>query len=154
MTSEVTVEHTLVELGDLPNPIKMQDIAAALTHLSKIVYNDNVKVGWWKDSVSGRDLVPGFNAADNIRNTGLVLALIHSEVSEALEGFRKDLMDDHLPHRKMAEVELADTIIRIMDLAGAYEMDIGAALIEKLEYNKHRADHKIENRQAAGGKAF
>src|SRR4051812_7282747 len=36
------------------------------------------------------------------------IALCHSELSEALEGHRKNLMDDHLPHRKMAEVELAD----------------------------------------------
>jgi NTP pyrophosphatase (non-canonical NTP hydrolase) len=85
---------------------------------------------------------------------GTRLALIHSEVSEALEGFRKDLNDDHLPHRKMAEVELADAVIRIFDLAGALNFDIGNALLEKLEYNQNRADHKKENREKEGGKKF
>lgn len=45
------------------------------------------------------------------------IALIHSEVSEALEGYRSDKMDDKLPHRKAIEVELADVIIRVGDLA-------------------------------------
>ncbi len=40
-----------------------------------------------------------------------------------MEGERKDLMDDKLPHRKMAEVELADALIRIFDYAGAYGYD-------------------------------
>jgi len=82
------------------------------------------------------------------------LCLIHSEISEAMEGDRKDLMDDHLPHRKMVEVELADAMIRIADLAGALKLDIGAAIAEKMEYNESRADHKLENRAAEGGKKY
>lgn len=82
------------------------------------------------------------------------LALVHSEVSEALEAGRKDLMDDHLPHRKGVEVELADAIIRILDLAGALKLDIEGAILEKMEYNAQRADHKPENRAAANGKKF
>jgi hypothetical protein len=82
------------------------------------------------------------------------LLLIHTEISEATEGFRKDLMDDHLPHRKMFDVELADAVIRIMDLAGAAGVDIGAAVMEKLIYNADRQDHKPENRALEGGKKF
>lgn len=63
-------------------------------------------------------------------------------------------MDDKLPNRKMAEVELADAIIRICDLAGAMKMDLGAALVEKLCYNAKRADHDLENRKKEGGKAY
>lgn len=85
---------------------------------------------------------------------GTRIALIHSEASEALEGHRKGLMDDHLPHRQMAEVELADCVIRICDLAGAEGYDLGGAIIEKLQYNQQRADHKRENRVKDGGKKY
>lgn len=82
------------------------------------------------------------------------LCLTHSEISEAMEGDRKNLMDDHLPHRKMIEVELADAIIRILDLAGYLELDVGGAMVEKLHYNTQRADHKRENRDKSGGKQY
>lgn len=85
---------------------------------------------------------------------GVRIALIHSEVSEALEGLRKDINDDHLPNRKMVEVELADAVIRILDFAGLKGYDIGGALVEKLKYNTTRKDHKKENREKVGGKKF
>ena len=80
------------------------------------------------------------------------LMLCVSEIVEGFEGARKDLMDDHLPHRKMLEVELADAIIRIFDLAGGLGLDVAGAIVEKLAYNQRRADHKRENRAAEGGK--
>lgn len=88
------------------------------------------------------------------REVGTMLALIHSEVSGALEGHRKDLMDDHLTERKMFEVELADAMIRIFDLAGREGLQLGDAIIEKLKYNQSRADHKKENRELNGGKKY
>ena len=91
---------------------------------------------------------------DKPREVGTLLALCHSELSEALEGYRKDLYDDHLPTRKMFEVELADTIIRILDLAGREGLDVASAVADKHHYNANRADHKRENRAAAGGKKF
>ena len=57
-------------------------------------------------------------------------------------------------NRKMFEVELADAIIRIFDTAGKYNIDLGGAFIEKLEYNLNREDHKLENREKDGGKKF
>jgi NTP pyrophosphatase (non-canonical NTP hydrolase) len=91
---------------------------------------------------------------DNPRETGTLIALCHSELSEALEGARKNLMDDHLKNRKMVEVELADCIIRILDMAGAMDLDVAGAIAEKHDYNAKRADHQRENRQKEGGKAF
>lgn len=91
---------------------------------------------------------------DNPREIGTMLMLIVSEVAEAMEGDRRGLMDDHLPHRKMMEVELADAVIRIMDLAGSRGYDLGGAIVEKLQYNQQRKDHKKENRELAGGKAY
>lgn len=88
------------------------------------------------------------------RNKAEMICLMHSELSEAMEGERKKLMDDHLPHRPMPEVEMADAVIRIMDYCGRWGYDIGGAILEKMEYNRNRADHKIENRVKEGGKAF
>lgn len=52
------------------------------------------------------------------------------------------------------EVELADTIIRILDLAGFLQLDIGGAVAEKYQYNKTRLDHKVINRESSGGKTI
>ncbi len=67
------------------------------------------------------------------------IALIHSELSEAVEGIRKDAVDDKLPHRKMEEVELADVLIRMEDYAGFYDLDLGGARDEKEVMNLGRA---------------
>jgi hypothetical protein len=88
------------------------------------------------------------------RNVGELIALIHSEVSEMLEGVRKELMDTHLVHRPMEEVEAADIFIRLMDYCAYRGLDLGGATIEKLEYNRRRADHTNAARLAAGGKKF
>ena len=108
-------------------------------------HNAAVKGGWWHDVKTGEPLE---------RNPGELIALIHSELSETLEGVRKNKQDDHLPHRKSEEVELADTLIRIFDYAGGRGLDLGGALVEKLQYNAQRADHKPENRAKNGGKSF
>lgn len=99
--------------------------------------------GWWTNLDTNEPLE---------RNVAEMLCLVHSEVSEALEGYRKNLMDDKLPKRTMLEVELADTIIRIFDVAGGLKLDLSGALIEKLKYNAKRADHKPENRRLDNGK--
>lgn len=70
---------------------------------------------WWIDLNTGERLE---------RNKYELLALVLSEISEALEGERKDLMDDHLPHRKMAEVEMADAAIRLFDYIGGFGYEI------------------------------
>lgn len=75
---------------------------------------------------------------DDERNFGEAIALVHSELSEALEGKRKDLNDDHLPQFPMWQVELADAMIRILDLCGGMQVPIGEIIEKKLEYNAGR----------------
>lgn len=88
------------------------------------------------------------------RNPGEMLALIHSEVSEMLEGVRKGLPDSHLPDRSTEEVEAADVLIRLLDYCCFRNLDLGGATLAKLAYNATRADHSLETRRAAGGKKF
>lgn len=114
--------------------------------LVSMCHSASKKSGWWSDLATGEPLEL------TQERVGDKLMLIVTEIAEAKEGHRKGLTDDHLPHRKMVEVELADALIRIADLAGAMGLDLSGAVIDKLEYNASRADHKIENRMAEGGK--
>jgi NTP pyrophosphatase (non-canonical NTP hydrolase) len=129
----------------------VQTIEAAGSFLAQRCHAASRGAGWWLPEDIA-DMAARTRAGLAI--SGLKIALIHSEVSEALEGVRKGRQDEHLPHRTSEEVELADAIIRIMDYAGARGLDIGGAIEEKMAYNAKREDHKVEARTAIGGKAF
>lgn len=116
-----------------------------INFLGQMIHRLNNHLGWWHDIETGEP---------KDRNVGELICLMHSELSEAMEADRKDLMDDKLPHRKGLEVELADLMIRVLDVAGAGGMDIGGAMVEKLKYNLDRPDHKPENRIKEGGKKY
>lgn len=174
----------------------MKDLIALQTS----IHEQNVQMGWW----------------DNPRCFSTTTNLGVSENSEAMEGDRKGLMDDHLTLYPMSVVEIGDMCIRTLDLLGherneiftdilpsyrpnnfqfnlasaTYELSsawywyeirgckesalislrgalaLGIQMIrdmgydpekiinEKVEYNKHRADHKRENRALEGGKKY
>jgi hypothetical protein len=150
----------------------------------RMCHETAVNAGWYTDPQTG---------LPKERNFGEVTALMHSELSEALEANRKQLMDDKLINRPGEEVEWADTFIRMSDTNKAqggkmaaclmqvnellqnfkledihyalavfkmfawskeYRFDLAGAIVEKDAYNKHREDHKLENRQKKGGKAY
>lgn len=85
------------------------------TGLSFQIHRGNIDAGWWK-------VVDGVTQP---RNIGELLCLVHSEISEGFEGWVDDLMDDHLPDRKMVEVEMADASIRTLDIFGYYGVEVG-----------------------------
>jgi len=119
------------------------DQVDSLSQIQNTIHESCLSAGWYNDLETGEPIR---------RNFGEVIALIHSELSEALEGWRKGLMDDHLPERNMVEVELADTVIRIFDTAGAEGLDLAGAIRDKFAYNQTRLDHRIENRKKPNGK--
>lgn len=119
----------------------MRDFVNALT---EICYGDAKAAGWHKEVPP--DVVKYLQATQ--------LMLMVSEISEAMEGVRKDLKDEKLTHRSAVEVELADAIIRIADFCGRWGLDLGGAVVEKLAYNKSRSDHRPEERAKQNGKKF
>lgn len=124
-------------------------LAASCGHeLVRICHGASTAAGWWNDLETGAPLI------ERPHVVGEKLMLVVSEVAEAMEGHRKGLQDDKLPHRPMIEVELADAVIRIADLAGALGLDLGGAIAEKLAFNATHPDHKPENRKAEGGKKY
>lgn len=137
------VINELVEANGIPASTFLT-ADEGLRQLQEYVHSKNVEVGWWDDlsplAVDAR--VPE------------KLCLIHSEISEAMEGHRKQLMDDKLPLRPAIEVELADAVIRIADLAGALDLDLAGAVVEKIAFNATRADHTREARADIGGKRY
>lgn len=122
---------------------KFELAADSGNNLVNICFGLAKAAGWHNDLTTGEPIK---------HNLPTRLMLIVTEIAEAMEGHRKNLNDDHLPNRKMVEVELADAVIRICDLAGSEGYDLGGAIAEKLKYNQNRADHKPENRIKENGK--
>lgn len=122
--------------------LDIQD-AQAINQVADAIHRLNEK--WWCNPATGEPIE---------RNFGEMIALMTSELSEALEAHRKNLMDDKLPHRHGVEVELADAVIRIFDTAAGLGYDIGTAIVEKCYYNANREDHKLEHRMTEHGKKY
>lgn len=133
-------------------------VAAFLNALADKIHADNVAAGWWTDPKTGESIL-------HTRNVPEMLCLIHSEISEAMESYRKgNRSDDKLIHRPGLQTELVDAMLRILDLAGsrmAIEVQqnvpinfFGQIFEEKRAFNRNRPDHRIANRLKEGGKSF
>lgn len=101
---------------------------------------------WWVDMHTGQPIK---------RNPYEMLALVVSELSECLEGERKSLMDDKLPHRPMPEVEMADAYIRLADYAGGFRLVLELDSLQgrhswECPENKGEALFKIGNELSTG----
>lgn len=151
-----TSRQALTEAGYFPAAMRSlldgtaedaEDVFDAFDALTMAVHLSCVEAGWW----------------DEPRDFPTLIALMHSELSEALEADRKGLQDDHLPQYEGRMVELIDLIIRAFDTIYALYHE-GArmgdptlpseVLRAKWIYNRQRADHKPENRAKDGGKSY
>lgn len=112
--------------------------------LAERIHSDNAMKGFWDDEREIAQILIDAKSPEYLVTAvkkafiAQKLALIHSEVTEGLEADRKDLMDDKITHRLGLEVELADVIIRSLDLAAGNGLDIGGAIEDVLENNRKR----------------
>ena len=95
-----------------------------LNELSQEIYNTAQQHGWW----------------DKEREFPELIALCHSELSEALEEYRngKPMYYEKNSKPEGVAVEMIDCIIRILDWAGHEDLDVDNILHWKMEYNKNR----------------
>ena len=106
-------------------PGRLSPFVRGWINVASDVHHTAREKGFWIDGVE--------------RNDGEMLALIHAEISEVLEGLRKgNPPDDKLPEFSSAETEFADVIIRTMDMAHARGWRVAQAVEAKMKYNTTR----------------
>lgn len=100
-----------------------ENFVTEFSNFQEYVHAMAVDKGWWETE----------------RTDAEAIALMHSELSEALEAARTGypVSDKIAPHGNFVE-ELADTIIRIMDLCGKRELDVAEAIVQKVMVNAKR----------------
>ena len=145
---DVKGEILILEEGKMTEPTAV-DSVRTINQLVRICHETSLAAGWWHDPETGEDL----RTSPYVMATKMLLVI--SEIIEGVEGHRRGgLNDDKLVDRSMLEVELADAVIRIFDLAGVNNFDLGKTIMEKLNFNSSRPDHKISNRRKVGGKLY
>lgn len=128
--------------------------AAEKDVLNRIVSKVHLaNASWWIDLETGQDVRTWPKTQFNLWIASKLMLMV-TEISEGMEGLRKDLYDDKLPTFKMLPVEVVDSVIRAFDLLGGLGFNVAEIMDAKLEFNAKREDHKLDNRKLAGGKSI
>jgi len=120
------------EKGTTDEPVFNAKFKETFGVLCSVVHKSAYSKGFWNPDIS-------CNKPDT-QECAVKAALIHGEVSEFVEAIRMPQMlpDKHLKNRMNYEVELADIVIRVMDLAEALRVDLASVILEKIQFNKSR----------------
>jgi hypothetical protein len=133
----------------------MSDLQKAVQVLIDTCHGAASAAGWWTDPTTGEKRSTDLKGRQGLLEYAACMMNTHGEISEGWEGVRKgNKPSDHIPEFSFAEEEIADTIIRLADTSGAFNLRVAEAVAAKMEFNANRADHKMENRQKDGGKAI
>ena len=110
----------------LTDHVKAEAPKYSLADFEEMVYQTNLANGWFESD----------------RSFGEDIALLHSEVSEALEAFRDgdmgSIREDGKPEG--VDSELADVLVRLLDTTRRYGVDLESILLKKLAYNATRGN--------------
>lgn len=119
--SQQEIHNSLAAQHSQAHAVLNESVAATVNVLSRLLSSWNAQQGFWESE-----------------NVGEKIALMHSELSEALEADRKDLPSDHIEGFTGVEEELADVMIRVLDFAGHFDLRLAEALNAKIQFNLSR----------------
>ena len=119
-----------------------ESMIEALQELQEEIHNTACQKGWWDDHewllTKLRNSRDATGAVDELYISTKIM-LVVTELSEAMEAIRTgNPPDDKLPQFDGITVELADAMIRILDLSARFKMPVAEAMLAKMAYNEGR----------------